>query len=57
MRFKDTSPDKTTKQSKLRKNGYKTVTIVNMLQNKSENIQVEKLQPPAQVTDYSPYNT
>lgn len=57
MWFKDTSPDKTTNESKLCKNGYKTATIVNMLQNKSENIQVEKLQLPAQVTDYSPYNT
>jgi len=50
------SPDKTTKESKLCKNGYKTVTIVNLLQNKSQNIQVEKLQPPAEVTDYNPYN-
>jgi len=50
------SPDKTNKESKLCKNGYKTVTVVNLIQNISQNIQVEKLQSPAQVTDNSPYN-
>jgi hypothetical protein len=51
MWVKVMSPDKTTKESKLCKNGHKTVTIVILIQNKSQNIQVEKLQPPAQVTD------
>ena len=38
MWLKVMGPDKTTKESKLRKNGYKTVTIVKLIQNKSQNI-------------------